>query len=195
MTVIACDNEAISQKERTGPWLVESVILFLELFLNENRNCRILETGMGASTIWFEKRCRFIVSIEHDKDWYHKLFPKITGSSTVNARGAEKGMVIPTPYANLHLCERPYNIIIEKEENESFDVILIDGRDRVKCIQSSIPKLKSGGWLIVDNSERPYYQKGMDLMKDWNRIDCKQNRPDKYDFTYPDWTTSIFIKP
>ena len=32
-------------------------------------------------------------------------------------------------------------------------------------------------------------------MKDWNRIDCKQNRPDKYGFTYPNWTTSIFIKP
>lgn len=180
MTVIASEssNEAIPQKERIGtPWLTEPAILLLEQFLKPHMS--VLETGMGKSTIYFRQKCEIVISIEHDEEWYNKIIQRL----------------LKQPRASFFIAKRPYNNIIDAFINNSFDVILIDGRDRVKCIQSSIPKLKSGGWLIVDNSERPYYQKGIDLMKDWNRIDCKQNRPDKYDFTYPDWTTSIFIKP
>lgn len=164
--------------ERIGePWLTEPANILLEGFLKSNM-C-VLETGMGESTIYFRQKCDTVISIEHDEAWYNKITERL---------------LLP-PIYTLFLAKRPYNNIIDALPDNSFNIILIDGRDRVKCIESSIPKLKSGGWLIVDNSERPYYQKGMDLMKDWNRIDCKQNRPDKYDFTYPDWTTSIFIKP
>jgi hypothetical protein len=127
------------------------------------------EFGSGSSTKYLLDNCDLLCSIEHDPDW-----AKQTGAK---------------------LCERPYNNQIESFEDEFFHLIIIDGRDRVKCIESSIPKLKNGCFLILDNSEREYYQKGIDLIKDWNRIDCKQNRPDKYGFTYPDWTTSFFRKP
>lgn len=178
MTVIASDSEAIPKKERIGmPWLTESAIMCLEKILRPDL-C-VLETGMGESTIYFRQKCEMVISIEHDEAWYNKITERLLKPS----------------FFTLFRADRPYNNIIDALPNNSFAIILIDGRDRVKCIQSSIPKLKSGGWLIVDNSEREYYKPGIDLMKDWNRIDCKQNRPDKYDFTYPDWTTSIFIKP
>ena len=85
--------------------------------------------------------------------------------------------------------------MIDQFVHEHFHIIIVDGRDRVLCVQSSLPKLKSGGWLILDNSERPEYGAAIDMMAGWNRIDFRQMRPDKYNFTYPDWTTSIFIKP
>jgi len=46
---------------------------------------------------------------------------------------------------------------IDKYPDESFDVIVVDGRARPSCIQHSLSKLKSGGYLVVDNSEREYY--------------------------------------
>jgi hypothetical protein len=50
-----------------------------------------------------------------------------------------------------------YASFIDKFENEYFDVILVDGRSRPSCIMHSIPKLKKGGYLILDNSDRSYY--------------------------------------
>ena len=166
--------------QRNEPWLVESAITLIRNYLWAlpigKRNYRVdgfvFEFGSGASTKWFSELCNNVVSVEHDERFDQVVL------------GVEQ-----------FFQPRPYNQVIETFKDDYFDLILVDGRDRVKCVESSISKLKSGGWLVLDNSERVYYQKGMDLMKDWNRIDCRQNRPDKYDFIYPDWQTSIFIKP
>lgn len=158
--------------QRNEPWLVESAIKLIDNFLNDVSHKAVFEFGAGASTSWFHARSAFFWSVDDDKSYIPESLELI-----------------------VRLAKRPYNKVIDNFIDNYFDLILVDGRDRVKCIESSIPKLKSGGWLVLDNSEREYYQRGIDLMKDWNRIDCKQNRPDKYDFIYPNWTTSIFIKP
>lgn len=41
-----------------------------------------------------------------------------------------------------------------KFPNEYFDLILIDGRVRMNCLKNATPKLKVGGVLIFDNSDR-----------------------------------------
>jgi hypothetical protein len=43
----------------------------------------------------------------------------------------------------------------------NFDYILVDGVSRSLCIQNSIDKLNLGGYLIIDNAERPAYQEGI----------------------------------
>lgn len=162
--------------QRSEPWLVESAISLIEDYLVPNDEAPLIrsvfEFGAGASTGWFHTKSGFFWSVDDDKSYIPESLELI-----------------------VQLAKRPYNKVIDNFVDNYFDLILVDGRDRVKCIESSIPKLKSGGWLVLDNSEREYYQRGIDLMKDWNRIDCKQNRPDRYDFIYPNWTTSIFIKP
>lgn len=172
--------------ERSEPWLAESAIWFIENYLIPNDEApllrKVFEFGSGSSTKWLIDRCEELISVEHDSNWFDNVYDGIRNDILVGR-------------LKYGLYNRSYDHVINQFVGSYFDLILIDGRDRVKCIQSSIPKLKSGGWLVLDNSEREYYQRGIDLMKDWNRIDCKQIRPDKYGFTYPDWTTSIFIKP
>lgn len=165
--------------ERTEPWLVESANVFLNNFVKKNG--LVLEYGMGGSTIWFLKNGFILNSIEHDEGWYEKI-TKYCYENIYDAK------------LNSQLVERPYNDACPKNYL-FFDIILVDGRDRVKCIESSMKLLRQGGILILDNSEREYYQKGIDMMNGWDRMDFKQEQPDKYGFTYPNWTTSIFIKP
>jgi len=173
--------------EREGCWFTEPAIWLLEHFLTEGkkasglRTCKAFEFGMGSSTVYLTRHCLSLISVEHNKDWYDKTCKIISDYQYDNFHGYYEPM--------------PYNKIIEMYKDAVFDLIIVDGRNRVKCIASSIPKLKPGGWLILDNSEREYYKPGIDLMADWNRIDCRQNHPDKYGFTYPSWTTTIFIKP
>ncbi|GHT13802.1 hypothetical protein AGMMS4956_10560 [Bacteroidia bacterium] len=46
---------------------------------------------------------------------------------------------------------------IDKMPDNSLDVVMVDGRARTACIAHSMAKVKQGGWLIVDNSDRKYY--------------------------------------
>lgn len=156
--------------ERNEPWLPTLAIRYLAKYL-DNQMSSILEFGSGSSTKWLNDWTGSTLrSIEHEQEYYE-----------LNKQyGTE-------------LHQRPYNNVIDNDE--PYDVILVDGRDRVKCIKSAIPKLKPEGILILDNSEREYYKEGIDLMKDWNSISFRQGQPDKYGFTYPNWTCTIFIKP
>tara|TARA_B110000858_G_scaffold197818_1_gene260904 strand:+ start:5754 stop:6050 length:297 start_codon:yes stop_codon:yes gene_type:complete len=68
-----------------------------------------------------------------------------------------------------------------------FEIIIVDGRCRSKCIEKSIKNLNSGGVFIVDNAERKHYKKSIDnnIPKYW----------EKHVFQTPVDTTIIWIKP
>lgn len=161
--------------ERTEPWLTEHANQILEQYVNSHKNLHVLEFGSGASTVWFSKQpnIELFVSVEHDEQWSGAVALKQHSST-----------------ACLMTLQRPYNNAIDRFG--LFDIILIDGRDRVKCIKSSIAHLKPKGILILDNSEREYYNEGIELLKDFKRTDTFQINPDKYGFTYPGWCTSFF---
>lgn len=57
-----------------------------------------------------------------------------------------------------------YINFISNLEKDQFDVILIDGRDRVRCTIASIPLLKKGGVLLIhDFWNRPKYHSVLQL--------------------------------
>lgn len=168
--------------ERQEPWLTEDANQILQKIVSERRDLRVFEFGSGASTIWFskQKNVKTLISVEHNIDWIKKVKAGINLGETL-------------PKIELIFQYIPYNTAIDIYG--MFDIILVDGRNRVKCIESALPHLKDKGVLILDNSEREYYQKGIDLMKNFDRLDTFQPKPDKYGFTYPGWTTSFFFKP
>ena len=51
------------------------------------------------------------------------------------------------------------------ENGEKFDLIIIDGRDRVNCAHASLTALSDTGVIIWDNTERERYQSGIDVLK------------------------------
>lgn len=48
---------------------------------------------------------------------------------------------------------------------EKFEVIIVDGRDRVNCLLQSIQALTPNRILILDDSHEPKYQKAFKEMK------------------------------
>jgi hypothetical protein len=46
---------------------------------------------------------------------------------------------------------------IDRASWSQFDCIVIDGHFRGQCLTRCVPKLKSGGYLIVDNFELPEF--------------------------------------
>jgi predicted O-methyltransferase YrrM len=130
-------NLSAEVKIRPLPWFTEGAIAFLKEHLEKHPESRILEYGSGASTIYLASRVCELVSVEHDPKW-HKLI-----------KGRIEKLPFPTTHIKCVLRKRPYNNIASEFPNEYFDLILVDGRDRVKCIESSLSKLKKGGGSLT----------------------------------------------
>lgn len=79
-----------------------------------------------------------------------------------------RAFTLPTGrYANASFEE--YVKSIEEYPDESFDLVLVDGRHRSFCIPHAIPKVRPGGYLMLDNSDRRGYRDAISLMSDFKR--------------------------
>lgn len=129
-----------------SPWLTHFMVDLLDTWL-----CSTdvgLEFGSGRSTIWFAKRVKHLISVEHDPEWYakvnkqlHMLGEPISERVDYRLLQVEKAKPETSEYVK----------VFEEIKNESLDFCLVDGMARDYCALASIDKLKSGGILIIDN--------------------------------------------
>lgn len=136
------------------PWYTYSFILFLEPRIK--KSFRVFEYGSGNSTRWYASRVDRISAVEHDKEWI-KIVSTLIPS---NAR------VIPAELGDEY-------VQAVSQEKKLYNIIVVDGRKRVKCTAFAVDYLTPDGVLILDNSERSWYQEAKDLMekKGFRKID------------------------
>lgn len=121
---------------------------------------KVFEWGSGASTIWLAKQVLQLVSIEHDPTWYKLVTDALVGAKLSNV--------------TLKLLDRDSGAYVEsirEHPDGFFDFVFIDGRQRVACIEEALSKIRVAGFLLVDDSQRDRYQKGIVLLADWSRTD------------------------
>jgi predicted O-methyltransferase YrrM len=83
-----------------------------------------------------------------------------------------------------------YVKLINKYPDYHFDIVFVDGRSRVACIKHALKKIKNGGVLILDNSERDEYQSAFKYLKKYKHKDYFGNGP----YSDTKWqTTAWFI--
>lgn len=168
------------------PWLVIESIDFLEKNISSNHIG--FEFGSGSSTFWFSKISKKIYSVESDQDWYNNVLEKIKENSIENIDAScIKCEMLPIWDKDTEIGDE-YDDYSKKiiDSGIDFDYVLVDGVARSLCILSSIKKIKPGGFLIIDNSERPAYWEAMSqIPKDWI-INVFKNDVD---------TTTIFQRP
>jgi predicted O-methyltransferase YrrM len=115
------------------PWLHSDVIAHLESLIQPD--WEIIEHGSGGSTLWFAQRCKSVTAIENDPDW----------QEIVKKQSPENVTMVSVLQA-FQPC----------------DLLLIDGvpvGDRAKWIEAAPTIVKPGGWVVLDNCNRPEYAK------------------------------------
>ena len=118
----------------------------------------ILETGSGSSTLWFAEKAKRVISYEHKYDWAEAV------AKELKKRGLHNAEVRVDPgYPGDG---------IEKTQG-TFDLIIIDGRGRVKGVKTSYMKLRPGGYIVLDNSNRARYAPAVAFLDGlgWKRRD------------------------
>ena len=159
---------------RELPWMTYDAIDFLTTICKPDM--RIFEWGSGGSTFFFSKRCLRVVTVEHDPKWSELLADKLKELSVANVDyieipGEEVSDWEKRDYRNpddfvsrdrnsIGLSYEKYVKAIEEYPDNYFDIVVVDGRARKCCIKHAIPRLKKGGYLVVDNTERKYYLAG-----------------------------------
>jgi len=157
------------------PWLTYPMISFLKGKIKSNM-C-VFEYGSGHSTLWWSKQVSNLTSCEHDLEWYNSLKERI-----------------PSNVEYVH-CDFNYGgqycrtILGYKNR---FEIIVIDGRDRVNCAKNSLGALKDDGVIIWDNSDREKYQDGYSclIQSGFKRLDFEGLGP----IGMRGWCTSLFYR-
>jgi len=127
------------------PWMNYAVIAFLQNRLN--RSMRLFEFGSGYSTIFYAKLVDNVIAVEHNAEWFDVITDRLPSNAKV---------IYHEKIEKSNYCKATNAF------NQKFDVIVVDGFDRVNCMLNALSSLKDNGVLILDDSRRASYQEGID---------------------------------
>ncbi len=128
------------------PWLHADATLYLENLLTPDME--ILEFGAGGSTLWFAERVKHVTSVEDDPDWYAVLKRRIPQNVT-----------LISGYGVLYVAP--------------VDLLMIDGEpveQRAAWIASAPRLVKPGGYIVLDNANRPEYSREREALQSHARL-------------------------
>ena len=117
----------------------------------------MFEFGAGHSSAWYGRHAGRVVSVDDSAAWLKKVRP-LVGSNVellhrVSKTGTDLSAEGDSAYAGA-LTEYPPG---------SFDIIVVDGKERVACAQTAPSRLRDGGLIIFDNSDKPKFKPGLGL--------------------------------
>jgi predicted O-methyltransferase YrrM len=155
------------------PWMAPSAVRFISQICNQSSV--IFEFGSGSSTLYFAERVKQVISVEHNPEWFNSMQQELTARAIRNAeihlkeaelRLEEKSELLPREalhYASVFEAYNKFEFsayakMIEQWPEDSFDLVIVDGRARPSCLHHAWARVKKGGYLILDNSDRPHYR-------------------------------------
>jgi hypothetical protein len=124
---------AVDRKGNPLPWYTYPAIDFVDA--KDFSNKTVLEFGSGHSTFWWAKRCQSVLAFESNPEWFAYVKPALPKNAQI--------VNIPDDLTGLDGAV----------QGGKFDLIIIDGLDRLKAARRSIELLEPEGAILFDNSE------------------------------------------
>lgn len=131
----ALKGRPVDAEGRPTAWYTYPALRFLEQVDFSGKS--ILEFGSGNSTLWWAARADRVTALENDAAWYGHLGAQLQPNASVHLVDFEVNA------RSVSLCKQlgPYNVIV------------IDGLDRLGFSRVCQEWLSEDGVIIVDNSE------------------------------------------
>lgn len=162
----------VGRKFEPIPWYTYPCTHFLDQRARPEMD--VFEYGSGHSTLWWAKRVRSVTSCEHDPAFYKEI--------SVHAPANVRYIL---PEADMYASTA-------KSQPGKFDVVVVDGQDRVACAMAAVDALNPGGVVIWDNADRDIYKDGYAFLSDrsFRRLDFHGHGP----IWIKEWSTTIFYR-
>lgn len=146
------------------PWWPYAMTAYVESVLPAS--ARVFEYGGGGSSLWLADRGAHVTTVEHDSGWDRQL------RRVVPPRQVELLLVPPSESGQITSATHDgffddYVGSIDSYSDDIFDLVIVDGRARVECAMRARQKLKRGGMILLDDSDRPRYAAAVRALDAW----------------------------
>jgi hypothetical protein len=153
--------------DKTGsptPWYTYAQLQWL--MPRVKRTDVVFEFGAGYSTVWYGQHAKEVIAVEHNSTWLDKV-QKMAGSNVTLLFRTTSGTEATVE------GESPYYGALHEYPPGSFDIIVIDGMERVQCAHAAPSRLRDDGIIVFDNSDRIAHKPGIDYLQKqgFGRID------------------------
>lgn len=141
------------------PWIVPAAVGWLGR--RTKRRWTVLELGSGRSTLWLARRVSRVLSFEDNEYWLAR------GRELLGQAGIENAEL-------RRLAVERFAPEVAALPDEGFDLIVVDflespWADRVEAVRAARSKLRPGGYLLLDDSDRSAYAEAFELLRGWRR--------------------------
>jgi len=135
----------------------EDIALFKKILLKRDK-LRVFEWGTGYSTVYYPKLLKSLhkdflwISVDHNKEWHEKIKKHTTWMVWLRLEefDASQSPIFTDLVSINKYIDMPRN-------TKKFDVIIIDGRFRMRCLRVAEQCLAEGGVIILHDAHRRYY--------------------------------------
>ena len=139
------------------PWIVPAAVGWLGRRIR--RDWSVLELGSGRSTVWLGRRAGPVLTFEDDQYWHDRAAERIAEEGLRNVR------LRRLPVAELASA-------VDSMPDETFDLVFVDfleaaEADRIDAVRAARSKVRPGGLLVLDDSDRPGYAEAYELLEGW----------------------------
>ena len=126
--------------------MLDAEIEIVTALLEAREPGTVLEWGAGGSTVYWPLRFSDAswTAVENDMGWVKKVSETAPDNVTLLYRTAPDYWELP-------------------DVAGPFDMVLVDGRHRVKCVKRSKGLLASGGFVLLHDAVRPRYKPAWDV--------------------------------
>lgn len=125
-------------KNAPTPWMTFPLVNYLESRSFTGRT--VLEFGSGASTEWWALRAEHVTALETDPEW----LSKVRSTAPANVDVVE---VAASPATQADFDQEVRTVVGES----TYDVVVVDGGDRVKALHLAVDLVAPEGVIIVDD--------------------------------------------
>ena len=146
------------EEMRKNVWMDEIDIKHIEDFILTKKDVEldVLEWGSGWSTLYFSKFIEQLgnnykwTSLEYNLAWFNKIAEYIENLNVA---------IFLFDVGNNDLFQRDTNMdkYVDYPLNFKFDMVIVDGRKRRRCLLNAAKILKPGGTVFLHDAERNYY--------------------------------------
>jgi predicted O-methyltransferase YrrM len=163
------------------PWIVPAAIGWLGRRIRSDWS--VLELGSGRSTAWYARRAGGVLSFEDNEFWADATRERLEGAGLSNVE------------LRLRAVE-DFPREVDALPDAGFDLVVMDFLEapavtRIDALKPAMRKVRPGGLLLLDDSDRPGYAEAYELLKGWRErrfVGVKDEWPEACE-------TAIFRRP
>ncbi len=139
------------------PWIVPAAVGWLGRRMRADWN--VLELGSGRSTVWLGRRAGRVVTLEDNEYWLARA------RELVAEAGLDHVEIRRLPVTQ-------FASALAELEPGRLDLLVVDflespQAERVEAVRIGRDKLRPGGLLLLDDSDRPSYAEAYELLAGW----------------------------